>query len=466
MADRQLRVRVTTVDESSGALNLIKGSFTELNSVVSLARQGIQLAGQVYDATIGQTLEYAQTVRDLSLVTGQGAENTSRLLQVLDDFQISGDQLSTAMRALRERGINPTVQSLARMSEEYLRLNPGLERQNFLADNFGTRIGPQFANMMNQGADAIRRMGEEVSDGLILTDEDIQRTEELRLAVDELNDARQAAINEIVIESGVLETLTGLLQNTAERISEGNIGLVEGSIGWRRMREEQERYNEVSERSGEVISDGDAAMGDFRETIEDTAIELDGLSETQLRATAAQAILRGEYERARIFNDAANDIREEREQLEELLQDLEQLNDRNFNFYVTGTVTWNGIPVPQLNNLPISTPSTEAGGLSWEEAESYRHRYWRQTHPGQSGNPYQNPLGLAKGGVLPGAVILGEDGPEALIGRTVLPTLQTRNLVSQEKDETQEKILQEIRTLNVRLAVLPKVLTDALATRL
>lgn len=184
----EVKIRVRTIDESSGIVSRIQTGWQSFGIAMASVTAGLVVAKQVYDATVSATMAYAREVRDLSIVTGESAERTSRLVQVLDDFEISGETLTAAMRALRTQGISPTVDSLAAMSDRFLALNPGLERQNFLAENFGARIGPQFANMMLQGGAAIRERGEAVSDSLILDAAAIRKSEEFRLAVDELND--------------------------------------------------------------------------------------------------------------------------------------------------------------------------------------------------------------------------------------------------------------------------------------
>src|SRR5690349_14173994 len=61
-------------------------SLTDLKSGLDLAGQGIRLLKQGYDETVGSAQKYAASVRDLAAVSGAGAEESSRLLQVLDDF--------------------------------------------------------------------------------------------------------------------------------------------------------------------------------------------------------------------------------------------------------------------------------------------------------------------------------------------------------------------------------------------
>src|SRR5690348_8942188 len=51
----------------------VKFSFTEVASAVNLVQQGLRIAGQVYDATAGETMRYAEQVRNLSAISGTSA---------------------------------------------------------------------------------------------------------------------------------------------------------------------------------------------------------------------------------------------------------------------------------------------------------------------------------------------------------------------------------------------------------
>jgi len=81
-----------------------------------------------------------------------------------------------------------TVDTLADLSDEYLRLAPGTERNTWLIEKFG-RSGLQMARLMETGGEKIREMSEAIEDDLILTEDAIKVQEEYRVAVDELEDA-------------------------------------------------------------------------------------------------------------------------------------------------------------------------------------------------------------------------------------------------------------------------------------
>jgi hypothetical protein len=185
---------------------------------ISWGNVGQQVAQMVidgYKAAKRETIEYAEEVRNLSLASGQTAEESSRMLQVLDDYQLTADDAKTATRALTKEGLAPTIDTIAKLSGEYLKLNGVEERNAFVQKNLG-RAGQEWLNLLNQGPDAIMAMNDAVSDSLIMTDRDIAAMEEYRLALDEVSDAKQGlaiATGQILIpaEKNFLDLATALI---------------------------------------------------------------------------------------------------------------------------------------------------------------------------------------------------------------------------------------------------------------
>ena len=196
-----VRSEMKTTTDAAGklkdGLSSVSGlKFTELASVVGLAKQAFQAAKKVVEETVGEFTAYAKTVEDMARVTGSSAEEVSRLIQVSDDLQISTASLEQAMAGAVRKGIDPSVDSIASLADEYLALAPGLERSKFLTDKFG-RSGLEMAKLMEQGGDKIREMGAAVDDSLIITDEAIAANQEYYAAMDDLNDIIQGVKLEI-----------------------------------------------------------------------------------------------------------------------------------------------------------------------------------------------------------------------------------------------------------------------------
>lgn len=178
---------------------------------------GTLAVGRVAQAlrqTIEQTVAYGTEIRRLDSITGQGAEASSRMLQVFRDFNIEGGQVTMMLRTLASQGLSPTIETIAALSDRYLALAPGVERATFLQDNFG-RSGADLAVVMEQGSAALLARNAGVERGLVLSQQDIDQTEALRQAKDDLGDAYASIATTVamIFVPGLAAVLTGLARS-------------------------------------------------------------------------------------------------------------------------------------------------------------------------------------------------------------------------------------------------------------
>lgn len=165
-------------------------AFIEIASAVSLAKQGIELAKQAYEATAGVFLDYAGQVRDMTRATGMSAEETSRLIQVADDVGITYEKLTTSLQLAAKQGIDVSTESLKSLSDQYLALEPGVKRTQFLLETFG-RSGADMGKMMELGSEGIDKVNASIEDGLILTEEVLKEARAHEILSDMLGDEIQ-----------------------------------------------------------------------------------------------------------------------------------------------------------------------------------------------------------------------------------------------------------------------------------
>ena len=194
----KVQVVIEAQDAASGVLRGITSQLGGIGSVieqvtsknVSWGNVATEVATVVVNGLVesyNAAQQYSQSVRDLALVSGVGAEESSRLIQVLDDFQISAEDVTAATRAMTKQGLTPTIETLAQLSDAYKKINDPMEKNKFIIENLG-RAGLQWVNALNAGGDALRSMGAEVSANLILTDKQVANMEKARLAQDAWND--------------------------------------------------------------------------------------------------------------------------------------------------------------------------------------------------------------------------------------------------------------------------------------
>jgi hypothetical protein len=158
------------------------------NQISMVANQVMDVASKVYDATAKKAMDYGVQVRGLAMYTGMTTEETSKLIQVSDDLKVEFGTLEMAAKFMFKNGLQPSVETLAQLSDKYLAISDPLQKAEFLTKQFG-RAGIDMAEAMNRGGAAIRAMGDAVEPALILTKEQTQAAEDLRAAQDSLNDS-------------------------------------------------------------------------------------------------------------------------------------------------------------------------------------------------------------------------------------------------------------------------------------
>jgi len=187
MADNELNIVITATDKASAALKGVRGSIITLNQGLQLAQQAFNAVKNVVDSSVGAYVKYADQVRRLSQLNGTTAQETSRLIQVMDDHKVSVEALTMATRKLSQQGLSLTIDSLAKMSDEYLALGNQADKTKFLLDKFG-RSGFQLAETMNLGSAAINAESAAISKNLIMTQKQLDMARTYERMLDEVSD--------------------------------------------------------------------------------------------------------------------------------------------------------------------------------------------------------------------------------------------------------------------------------------
>lgn len=198
-ADSLLQKLGITGEVTSGQLaGLAAGAgAAAIAGIATLAAQGVQK----FQALAGEVLKFQQ-------VSGTSAETASRFVAVMDDYQVSADQGAMAISRLGKT-IAQTPESLTQLGVSIERSSNGAVdmEQTFLnvvnAFNstndasqkaaIGTaafgRNWQELANLLSQGSGQLREAFANVSDGQIISEDELRKSEEYRLAMDHLGDA-------------------------------------------------------------------------------------------------------------------------------------------------------------------------------------------------------------------------------------------------------------------------------------
>ena len=214
----KIEIDVVANDLASAALDLVKNKLMGIGGTAGMVGVAAVTMGAAIVTGLSKAKDaaqaYDQQVKELMLRTGGTAEETSRLIQTVDDAGISYETLSTAMRFAVKNGIEPNIESIARLSTEYLALNGPVERGQFLLDKFG-RSGMDMARIMDMGGEAIMNMSQAVEQNLIVTDDAIQASEEYRVNVDNLSDSFEGL--KVKIGNEVIPVLNQFMEDMSEQ---------------------------------------------------------------------------------------------------------------------------------------------------------------------------------------------------------------------------------------------------------
>lgn len=187
--DLILRTKKTGNAETEAQAGL-KGMASGLAGTVVQALSltaALGAAAAVIKSSVNETVSYNKTVREMTLTTGLGAEELSRLIQVGDDWGISVDSMRTAMQMAVKNGFQPSIENLATLADEYVSTTDKTQFAAKAVDIFG-RGWTTLIPILAKGGDSLREQAAAVSDLLIATDENIAASREYEVAMDELGD--------------------------------------------------------------------------------------------------------------------------------------------------------------------------------------------------------------------------------------------------------------------------------------
>lgn len=171
-------------DTAASLLGLNAGSLTAVGIITGLTA--------AVKKCVDSYVTYADQVRQATNLTGMSAEETSRLIQISDDFGVSYDKLKTILQGANKAGFEPSIANIAALSDEYLALEDPVARNKLLIENFG-KSGMDFAEVMKLGSEAILERADAVESGMILDEQALAASREYQMVLDDLEDTIQAA---------------------------------------------------------------------------------------------------------------------------------------------------------------------------------------------------------------------------------------------------------------------------------
>lgn len=268
---KQSRALVPALENSRRGLTDFIGQNAALIGVLT----GVGLA---LNKVLKDHIEYANEVRQLSALSGESTEATSRFLQVLDDYKISASEALAATRALTKEGHAPSIETLAKLSDQYLALNSAEAKNEFVLKNLG-RGGLQWVEVLNKGSKALLEQGAAVDKNLILTQKMVDDAREAEIAMDNWGDAVEAVKTRLA--TGLLPTLTKAvnsqlavsraLEIQQEKYGHAGMGLSGYKEALEEATKEQEAATKAMIENSEVTNENTSALDDNAKANEELA---------------------------------------------------------------------------------------------------------------------------------------------------------------------------------------------------
>lgn len=197
--------------QSGNALERFHQLTTGASAALDVLGKASGFVTKALDATVNKFVDYANEVDNLARVSGESAEETSKLIQVADDARVSYETLQVAAEKAARKGIDFTTEALARTSEEYLRLTDSTARAQLVIERYGIAAGPELAKLLEKGPEAIRAAGEEAErTGLIMSGQGVQNAKAYQEGLDNLGDMVEGLA--LRIGGGLVPELTKAVQ--------------------------------------------------------------------------------------------------------------------------------------------------------------------------------------------------------------------------------------------------------------
>jgi hypothetical protein len=239
----EITIKVKAIDAASGVFNAITSRLGESGILIQQTftgnfagaiETGVGMAIDYTEEAIDKVIELDGQVDELSRKTGQTLEESSKLIQVAKDAEVSYADLSNALGAATKKGVDVSIDSLLSLADEYNNIHDPIDRAKWLTDNFGA-AGEGLAPIFEGGSERIVTAMDNVNEALVWDAEKQQSIDEYKSAVGEL----KTSFEELKISYGL---------DTIELLISGINKLVDIYDGWKT------KNKEVSDQDAELYA--------------------------------------------------------------------------------------------------------------------------------------------------------------------------------------------------------------------
>jgi hypothetical protein len=277
MPDANLRIVLTAVDKTGGALKNFKSSVSDLTKAVpglgsamsllgnpiTLAAAGITGIAAEMGKAIGKAEDYALSIGDLAKVWGTSVEEASKLVQVADDVRVSQEQLANSMKIAMKQGVEPTIAGLQEAAKTYQSFTNTQDRATWAAKTFGKNwtavarlleLTPEQFNASVKSAEKF---------GLVIGQDDVEAAKRYHDALDNMTDAGEGL--EIQLGTRLLPVAAKVVETFNEGTNAGfEIGEELGTLASLIEKKLVPNFVRLSSEELKVTSNMSAGMGDIK----------------------------------------------------------------------------------------------------------------------------------------------------------------------------------------------------------
>ena len=274
-------------EKQESMADVFRNSWTEINSMIGVAKQAWQVLKGAGDETVGAYVSYADQVRTLNQLNGNSAEANSRLIQLTDDYKISQEDLMSTQKELLKDEKLLSTDTLADIADKYVAATTQVEKNKIASDNLG-KSWKSYIEILQQGGQAIRDQADAISGNLILTDESIQKARDYEKATDELSDSFEGL--KVEIGEKVVPSLTDNIKALTKGMSTAEAYRRAQELGIKVSYNQSTsmiRINGVAATQDELLLAVAEAEKKLKGATEDTTTAVDGLSDSMDQATTS-----------------------------------------------------------------------------------------------------------------------------------------------------------------------------------
>lgn len=320
-------------NQSGDTKDLIK-SFAGLAAGMGAVIGVGSMVAKTLVGAANEAADYALAMNDLAKITGMSVEETSRLVQVADDYRIEAGAVANAMAMMVKKGFEPSIGALADLADKYRSIEDPNERAAELTKLLG-RNWTALIPLLEAGGDAIRENAKAIDESLVVTQESVNQAIEYKRALDELNDTWLGL--KVSVGSEVVPALTSLvsaMNNVVEATKEGQKAGLEArreavektTASIRGNKEALDGLSQAEKEATETrLDEADAAkqLSDAVTDLTDVQLSAIGMYEMQVHgiynmieaqddyaksAQAAEDITRGNQAALKAYTDSLNEV--------------------------------------------------------------------------------------------------------------------------------------------------------------